>query len=47
MSRRAGAGEASEYTFGHNLLTTENIRKLAEQATHWAIVLKFDHTEKV
>ncbi len=40
-----GGENRGEYTFGHNLLTVENVQKLAEQASHWAIVMKFDNNE--
>ncbi|GLI61412.1 hypothetical protein VaNZ11_003607 [Volvox africanus] len=37
----------SQHTFGHNLLSEANIRLLADQASHWAIILKFDNDEEV
>ncbi|GIL54236.1 hypothetical protein Vafri_9814 [Volvox africanus] len=37
----------SQHTFGHNLLLEANIKLLADQASHWAIILKFDNDEEI
>ncbi|GIL73999.1 hypothetical protein Vretimale_5068 [Volvox reticuliferus] len=49
MSRRPGAADStdSQHTFGHNLLTEESIKLLADQASHWAVILKFENNEEV
>ncbi|GFR51321.1 hypothetical protein Agub_g13686, partial [Astrephomene gubernaculifera] len=48
MAKRQGPRDkedfTGEHTFGHNLLTTELVKKLSECATHWAVIMHFDHT---
>ncbi|GLC45536.1 hypothetical protein PLESTB_001204000 [Pleodorina starrii] len=54
MSRRAAGADngevrgenAQSYTYGHNLLTPENVQKLADQANYWAVILKFENNEE-